>query len=238
MLTDPRSVVSRSVSPSLVLNTPVRKTEVCCELGSAGWVCSMAAGSLASAAKTGGAIRAAEKTSAKTWNSATRRAMGKSLGCKSMFIVERNSLPSDRLLYFARANLPQSGGAAQPHIAAGIPALQQFEHANHAFHGLVLFRTARLHRLRGVARFGRHLFRIAMLQRSNKNIDGFHAHARIGVMLQRIKQSLPDVIIGRRITKRLQGFQAHRGILILASRGDQSLTNLLIPRGGLQRFEA
>src|SRR6266852_925494 len=238
MFTDPRSVVSRSVRPSLVLKTPVRTTEARCEPGSAGWVCSMAAGSLASAAKTGGAILAAEKTSAKTWNSGTKRAMEKSLGWKRLFIVERNSSPSDRLLYFTRANLPQSGGAAQPHIAAGIPALQLFEHANHAFHGLVVFRTASLHRLRGVGRFGRHLFRIAMLQRSNKHIDGFNAHARIGVMIQRIEQGLPDVNIRCRTAKRLQGLHAHRGILILAGRDDQSLEYLLIPRRRLQGFEA
>src|SRR5258708_40181929 len=56
---------------------------------------------------------------------------------------------SDRLLHFARANLPQGGGAAQPHVAAGITALQLFQRSNHAFHGLILFRTALCHRRGG-----------------------------------------------------------------------------------------
>jgi len=64
---------------------------------------------------------------------------------KRMFIVERNFSPSDRLLHFARANLPQGGRRCAAHVAAGIPALQLLQHANHAFHGLVLFRLSMLH---------------------------------------------------------------------------------------------
>jgi len=44
----------------------------------------------------------------------------KTFDANGMFIVERNFPPSDRLLHFARANLPQGGGAAQSHVAAGI----------------------------------------------------------------------------------------------------------------------
>jgi len=60
-----------------------------------------------------------------------------------VFIVERNLLPSERLLYFPRTNLPQRGGAAQPHVTAGIAALQLLQGANHMFHGQIIFRTNR-----------------------------------------------------------------------------------------------
>src|SRR5882724_10170534 len=140
MLTDPRSVVSRSVRPSLVFKAPVRTAETCCEPGSAG-----GAGSLASAAKLSPASSPAEKRKVKTWKSATPRAMEKSLRWKCVFIVKRNFLPSKRLLYFPRTNLPQRGGAAQPHVTAGVAALQLLQGANHMFHGRILFRTHRAH---------------------------------------------------------------------------------------------
>src|SRR5438445_7180279 len=132
MLTGPKSVVSRSVRPSLVFNAPVRTAEACCEPGSEGCACSMGAGSLASAAKTGGAKRTPEKRSANS-RSAPRRGLGKSLRSKRIFIVERNFWPGGRLLYFARPNLPQGSGAAQPHIAAGIAVLQLLQHAHNTF---------------------------------------------------------------------------------------------------------
>src|SRR5258708_18844357 len=69
---------------------------------------------------------------------------------------------SDRLLHFARANLPQGGGAAQPHVAAGITALQLFQRANHAFHGLVLFRTAWLCHRRGAGCIGCRASRVTL----------------------------------------------------------------------------
>src|SRR5216684_7917978 len=92
MLTGPKSVVSRSVKPSLVFNTPLRTTEACCEPGSEGCVCLVGAGSLASPAKTGGASRTPEKRSASSGSSAVRRAMERSLLCKRIFIVERKFL--------------------------------------------------------------------------------------------------------------------------------------------------
>src|SRR4029077_6553357 len=163
-----------------------------CEPGSGGWVPAVTSGSLASAAQAGGLSGARKKRIARTGNSATRRATEKGRCWKGAFIVETIS---GRLLHFTRANLPQGSGAAQPHVTAGIPVLQLFESANHAFHRLSLFRTVCLHCRRGV---GRHLFRFAVLQRSDKNIDGFHAHARIGVMLQRIEQGLSYVIVRSR----------------------------------------
>src|SRR5882724_888819 len=188
MLTGPKSVVSRSVRPSLVLNTPVRTAEVCCEPGSEGCGCSMAAGSLASAAKAGGVSRTPENKSASSGTSAARRAMEKSFCSKRMFIVERNFLPSDRLLNFARANLPQGSGAAQPHIAAGIAVLQLLQHAYYAFQRLVFFGTPWLYRRSGSGRLRRKLIGAATVQRTNEHVHGFHAHARIDVMLQGIEQ--------------------------------------------------
>src|SRR6266478_6895389 len=137
MFTDPRSVVSRSVRPSLVLIVPLRTMDACCEPGSGGWVRAVSSGSLASAAQAGGVSGAKKKSIARTGNSATRRATEKGLGWKSASIVETIS---DRLLHFTRANLSQGSRAAQPHVTAGIPVLQLFQSANHAFHRLSLFR--------------------------------------------------------------------------------------------------
>jgi hypothetical protein len=48
-----------------------------------------------------------------------------------------NALSRSELLHFARANLPQSGCAAQPHVAARIAALQFLKRTNHALHGWI-----------------------------------------------------------------------------------------------------
>jgi len=47
-------------------------------------------------------------------------------------MIEQNIFPRAQLLHFTGANLPQSGGAAQPHVTAGIPPLQLLKHANYA----------------------------------------------------------------------------------------------------------
>src|SRR5438045_54000 len=102
MFTDPRSVVSRSVRPSLVPIVPLRTMEACCEPGSGGWVRAAAGGSLASAAQAGGVSGAKKKRIARTESSATRRATEKGPCWKIAFIVETIS---GRLLHFTRANL-------------------------------------------------------------------------------------------------------------------------------------
>src|SRR5438045_9445846 len=74
MFTDPRSVVSRSVRPSLVPIVPLRTMEACCEPGAGGWVRAAAGGSLASAAQAGGVSGAKKKRIASTESTATRAA--------------------------------------------------------------------------------------------------------------------------------------------------------------------
>src|SRR5260370_4017609 len=155
-----------------------------------------------------------------------------------MFIIEIGLYTSDWSLRFARANLPQGGGAAHPHVDAGIPAVQLWQHANHAFHGGVLSRASRIYVRSHIGCAWRSVFRVAMLHRPNQHVYGFHAHARIGVMLQRSEQRLPDVRIPSRITERFHSLHAHRGVLILARSSDQRPAHLLIPRGCLERLKA
>src|SRR5260370_4484168 len=116
-----------------------------------------------------------------------------------MFIAELDFQPSDWSLRFARANLPQGGGAAHPHVAAGIPALQLLQHANHAFQGWVLSRASRIYVRSHIGGAWRSVFPVALLHRSNQHGYGFRAHAPLGVMLQRIEQRLPDVRLPSRI---------------------------------------
>src|SRR5260370_9163761 len=116
-----------------------------------------------------------------------------------MFIIEIGLYTSDWSLRFARGNLPEGGGAARPHVAAGIPGLQLLQHANHAFQGWVLSRASRIYVRSHIGCAWRSVFRVAMLHRSNQHVYGFHAHARIGVMLQPIEHRLPDVRLPSRI---------------------------------------
>src|SRR5215470_19854352 len=88
-------------------------------------------GSVASEALDAGKICGLERTAASIVRSTMPEAREENLRWKAEFIMRQNL--SGELLHFARPNLPQSSGAAQPHVTVGIPMLQLLKNANHAF---------------------------------------------------------------------------------------------------------
>jgi len=146
--------VSRSSRPSLVSMTPARTVEERVPAGSAFFDGSTAvcAGLRPAREKVG--RTAAQRTTTSDLNKVVRNAERAGIFWRRCLIIERKSLIlNGKLLQFARADLAQSGGAAQAHVAVGIPALQLLQHAHHALDGRVRDNSTRRRRRSSRGRF-------------------------------------------------------------------------------------
>src|SRR5690349_21507553 len=90
-----------------------------------------AAGSLRSEANAGSENCVARKIPASAPSNAAERAREEeTFRWKFQFITKASSLRGGGSLHFTAPDLPQSGGAAQPYVAAWVTALQFLKHLN------------------------------------------------------------------------------------------------------------
>ena len=252
ILTEPRSVVRRSVSPSLVGIDPLRSARHsrCGRLSGLGGL--HGGGSMRACGQRSRARESPRRSSNVETIAATRNGPGGgspkpvesiarsslSAGAFVTFALQlrsespcprRRSLAS-RLLHVARADLPQRRGAAQPNIAVRIAPLQILR-ARERRAPQKNRPEARLPSVAGGSLAEpRSLLNEFAFERAHQQVHGLDAHAGIRVVPQRLQQSLAHRRLPRRNRAALPAPSMRTAAILVLARRRQAARGALARR--------